>query len=262
MGKQARLVALFVIATFVASWALWAGAAAAGLGGWGFIGGTVMPAVVALGLTAWRDGSAAAAALAAQAARWRAGVGWYALALFFMAAVKLAAAGLQRLIIGTWPTFGDTALVLVLLGVLISTPVQAGEEIGWRGFMTPRLAALVGWRGAGLITGVVWATWHLPMFFIAGGDMVGQSFPVFALSVTAIALVMTAIYVGTRSSLLLTMLMHSAVNNTTGIVPSRAPAAGVFTLASSPMGWLTAAVLWGAAAGFLVWMPKVKAAPR
>jgi len=35
-----------------------------------------------------------------------------------------------------------------------------GEEIGWRGALTPNLGALIGPRSAGLACGFAWAAWH------------------------------------------------------------------------------------------------------
>src|ERR1700676_2285886 len=103
---------------------------------------------------------------------------------------------------------------------MISTPVQAGEEIGWRGYALPRLAARFGLARASLLLGVLWGCWHLPLFFVPGVDNYGQSFPVFVLGTTALSVAIAWLYAHTNGSLLLTMLMHSAVNQTLGIVPS------------------------------------------
>ena len=54
----------------------------------------------------------------------------------------------------------------MLAAVAVSTPWQAGEEIGWRGYLLPRLSGRVGLPAASLIVGVIWACWHLPFFFI------------------------------------------------------------------------------------------------
>ncbi|MFI7416098.1 lysostaphin resistance A-like protein [Nonomuraea sp. NPDC049684] len=46
--------------------------------------------------------------------------------------------------------------------VLVTGPILAfAEEIGWRGYLQPRLAWL-GERASMLVTGVVWIAWHLP----------------------------------------------------------------------------------------------------
>jgi membrane protease YdiL (CAAX protease family) len=38
-----------------------------------------------------------------------------------------------------------------------------GEEIGWRGFLVPRLFAKIGFTGAALVTGMIWSVWHYPL---------------------------------------------------------------------------------------------------
>jgi len=61
---------------------------------------------------------------------------------------------------------------------------------------------------------------HLPLFFLPGADKYGLSFPVWTLQAVALSVAITWLYAGANGSLLLTMLMHSAVNQTVGIVPS------------------------------------------
>jgi hypothetical protein len=66
------------------------------------------------------------------------------------------------------------------------------------------------------------------------------------------------IYVNTSGSLLLVMLMHSAVNQTLGMVPSAVPGAdNPFGFHMSLVGGLTLALLWIAAAYFLVRMRRM-----
>ena len=139
---------------------------------------------------------------------------------------------------------------------MLSTPVQAGEEIGWRGFAF-RLAARLGPARASLLLGIVWAIWHLPLFFVPGIDNYGQSFAIFALQVTAISVPMAWLYARTSGSLLLVMLMHGASNQTRNIVPSAVPAtAHALTLSTYLPAWLTVMLLWIAACYFLFRMPN------
>jgi uncharacterized protein len=51
-------------------------------------------------------------------------------------------------------------LALPFLGALLVPPL--GEELGWRGWLYPRLAERHGPLAGGLMTGAVWAIWHLP----------------------------------------------------------------------------------------------------
>ncbi len=112
---------------------------------------------------------------------------------------------------------------------------------------------------ASVLLGLIWACWHLPLFFVPGIDNYGQSFPIFVLGVTALSVAITWLYAHTNGSLLLTMLMHSAVNQTLGIVPSAvANAANPFALSASLAAWLTGAFLWITAVYFLVRMPKAE----
>ena len=111
-------------------------------------------------------------------------------AIAYMAAIKLTVAVIHRVVTGAWPAFGSEPVYIMALAVVVSTPVQAGEEIGWRGYALPRLAKGVGLPTASILVGFIWATWHLPLFFIAGIDKTGQSFPVYLLDVTALSVTM------------------------------------------------------------------------
>jgi len=214
--------------------------------------GVAAPAIVALSLS--RSFS-----LLRRVIQWRVGVRWYLFAIGYMAAIKLTAALLHRIAVGVWPRFGSDPWYLIVAAIVISTPFQSGEEIGWRGYALPRLAARFGYAGASVILGVIWACWHLPIFFMPGADKYGQSFPVYLLQVTALSVAAAWLYVHTKGSLLLVMLMHAAVNNTKDIVPSAVPgAANPLALSTSLPAWLTVALLWICAAYFLIAMRKGK----
>jgi uncharacterized protein len=254
-----RALTKFFAITFAVSWALWLLAAMVPANFPGrtalFLPGTVTPALAALWLTVSREKKTGARALLRRLVAWRVSPGWYVLALGYMAGIKLAAACIQRAITGEWPAFGSMPVVLLFLAALVSTPVQAGEELGWRGYALPRMATAIGLRWSSVLLGVVWAAWHLPLFFIPGVDLAGQSFLVFMLDVTALSVAFSYLYERTNGSLLLVMLLHAAVNNTTGIVPASVEASGVFGMQASLMGWLTGLLLWITAAYFLWRMP-------
>ncbi|HKW88858.1 MAG TPA: type II CAAX endopeptidase family protein [Candidatus Acidoferrales bacterium] len=219
--------------------------------------GIFAPALVALGVTAQERGAADVRALLRRAIQWEAGARWYVFAVAYMAAVKLSVAILHRLLAGSWPPFGHELPGVIIVAIAISTPVQAGEEIGWRGFALPRMASRMGFAGASVVLGLLWAAWHLPIFFMPGADKYGQSFPVWALGVTALSVAIAWLYVHTNGSLLLTMLMHSAINQTVGIVSDAAPQPGnPFSFHAPLQFWLTIALLWLPAVWFLLRMPK------
>lgn len=53
------------------------------------------------------------------------------------------------------------------------------EEIGWRGFLLPKLESLFSKITAPLILGVIWAGWHIPLWFINGTTQSSRSFLAF-----------------------------------------------------------------------------------
>ncbi len=219
--------------------------------------GTFAPGLVALGLTARAEGGAGVRALLGHLFAWRVRVRWYVFAIGYIAAVKLTVAVVERFATGAWPRFGGPPWYLMIAATLFSTVIggQSGEELGWRGYALPRMAARFGLGGASLLLGVIWAAWHLPLFFLEGADTHGQSFPVFVLQVTALSVAMAWLWWRTNGSLLLTMLMHAAINNTKDIVPSAVRAArDPFALSTSGTAWLSLALLWLAAGWLLVRM--------
>lgn len=221
-----------------------------------FLPGTFAPAMVAIWLT-WRShGREGTRALLSGMFESRVRTRWYVFAVGYMAAVKLTAAMAHRVITGAWPAFGQEPWFLLVLAIVSSTPVQAGEEIGWRGYALPKLGARMGLARASVLLGVIWAAWHLPLFFMPGTGNTGQPFFLFLATVTALSVAMAWLYAHAGGSLLLVMLMHAAINNTTGIVPSAvADTTSPLTGSPSMMAWLTCAVMWLGAAYFLVRMP-------
>jgi len=182
---------------------------------------------------------------------------WYLFALAYIPVIKLTAALIHRLATGEWPRFGDEPWYLILPAIAVSTPVQAGEEIGWRGYALPRLTARFGLARASIVLGLVWGCWHLPQFFIPEADTYGQSFFVYVSQVTALSVAMAWLYARTNGSVLLVMLLHAAVNNAKDIVPSALPgASSTFGLSASLVAWLTVTLLWICAAYFLTTMRR------
>ncbi len=219
--------------------------------------GTFAPSLVALALTARKYGTTGVNALLGRIFHWRLAARWYVFAISYIAVIKLIVAVAHRMAIGAWPRFGHEGPVTMLVAILLSTPVQSGEEVGWRGYALPHLAQAMGYARGALLLGVLWACWHLPQFFFMAADTYRQSFPVWSLQVIALSIAMAWLYTKSNGSLLLMMLMHAAVNNTKDIVPSAVSnPSGTFSLHASLVMYLTVAVTWIAAAYFLIRMPK------
>lgn len=256
---------VFTLLTFAVSWSLWRAALLIQGGDFGhparlapigtalYLLGVFVPALVAIALTSVDGGRAARQQLLGRVLAWSVDARWYAFAILYYPLVKLAAAVAHRVALGVWPAFTDEPLAGMLAATVVSTPAQAGEEIGWRGFLLPKVAARAGLPAASVIVGLIWALWHLPFFFMAGTDKSGQSFSAYAAGVVALSVAMAFLYWRTRGSLFLTMVMHAAVNNIR-LIPSVPVAASPLELRASFVVWSTNAVMWAAAAGLLVAM--------
>ena len=136
--------------------------------------GTFAPSLVALWLTARAEGDTGLRTLLGGVLRWRVAARWYLFAVGYIPAIKLTVALVHRVATGSWPVFGSESWYVILGAIAVSTPFQAGEEIGWRGYALPRLAARFGLARASLLLGLIWACWHLPQFFIPEATPTGS----------------------------------------------------------------------------------------
>jgi membrane protease YdiL (CAAX protease family) len=57
--------------------------------------------------------------------------------------------------------------LLATVGVLGSLAYALGEEIGWRGFLLPRLVSRFGFTAGCLLSGCIWAIWHYPLWMFS-----------------------------------------------------------------------------------------------
>jgi len=160
------------------------------------------------------------------------------------------------LVIGRLPN--RPRLRAILAATVLSTAGQAGEEVGWRGYLLPRLTERIRLAPASLAVGMVWAVWHLPLFFASRADPNHQLFAFYVLQVTAYSIALAWLYWRTEGSLLLTMLMHSAFNNMKDIVSSGGvPSANPFTLDATFVLRFTVLLLWLVRVALLVGMRGV-----
>jgi membrane protease YdiL (CAAX protease family) len=101
---------------------------------------------------------------------------------------------------------------------LINGFFSLGEELGWRGFMLPRMLARHSWVNAALIAGVLWSLWHFPLWgranYALSGSMVHTMLELLltTLTATAVSVIITAIFLHTRQSLIPSLLLHGATN--------------------------------------------------
>src|SRR5260370_9941995 len=120
--------------------------------------------VVAIAMRARAEGRAGVRALLHRLLQWRVGARWFVFAAGYMAAIKLTVALVHRIATGAWPGSGDVPLYVLPLAIVVSTPVQAGEGIGWRGYALARMAAPFGLAPASILLRLLCAFLHPPLF--------------------------------------------------------------------------------------------------
>jgi membrane protease YdiL (CAAX protease family) len=167
------------------------------------------PSISGLLLT-WRlEGRAGLSRMAERAGRWRVQPVWLAVALGTNPVVYLVILLTLTVLVSTAfaPGFQPIGLVIGLMAGCI-------EELGWTGFATPRLLSRGSPLRAGIVLGLIWATWHGLADFAGNSDDLGaQWLPYFlvywVVTLTAYRVLMTFVYTHTRS-LLVAMLMHAS----------------------------------------------------
>ena len=119
--------------------------------------GASAPALSAVAVTFRTVGRAGLITLLRGIVQWRVSAKYYVFALGFMVAIKLTAALIYRASTNLWPRFDASQWYLIPVAIAFSTPFQAGEEIGWRGYALPQLAKHFGFGSASVLLGLIWA---------------------------------------------------------------------------------------------------------
>lgn len=217
--------------------------------------GSFAPSIVALGMTV-EEGRAGSMALLGRLFDWRVAARWYVLAVCYPVAILSGVEIAHRLIAGAWVSFRPPQGFAIVTSTILTLPVIASEEIGWRGYALPRLTRKFGLRRASLILGLIWACWHLPVFFTPGRGAYVQTIPTFVLEVTALSVAFAWLYGNTNGSLLPVTLMHSAIDESFSVLPALKTSAGPFMFTTELVPWLIIGFAWLFSAYFLARMPR------
>ena len=100
------------------------------------------------------------------------------------------------------------------------------EEGGWRGFALPRLERRHGPLVGSLILGILWACWHLPLFWITvwGTPPTILNMVLFVPTVVFMTIVYTWVFNNTKGSVLIAILLHTSFDLLVGPVGLLFPA--------------------------------------
>ncbi|MEI4801931.1 type II CAAX endopeptidase family protein [Bacillus sp. FJAT-51639] len=115
------------------------------------------------------------------------------------------------------PTIFDGATMQKPLYVaLLSFPIMiiggGLEEIGWRGFLQPALQKRFSAFFSTVIVSIIWAIWHLPLWFIPGTNQSQRNFISFTITIIAVSFLLTTIYNATKS-IFMCLIFHALLNS-------------------------------------------------
>ena len=146
--------------------------------------------------------------------------GYYLLALVLFPAFWFLGNLLSRALgmevpFSRYPVVDINLLVMVILFFLYNVTYGGlSEEPGWRGFALPRLQAKFSPLVSSLILGVIWAVWHAPGRF---GGIEAKSLSdtlVECVLIVLVTVIFTWLFNRTKGSILVTALVHPAMNTT------------------------------------------------
>jgi membrane protease YdiL (CAAX protease family) len=152
---------------------------------------------------------------------WRFPLWLYAYAAGLTVVGGIIALAIARLATGSGPIWPEpmSAYVPALVFIYVLIFSVAGEELGWRGVALPALLKWFPPVGSSLIVGVIWATWHLPLFFVPDNFHADIPLVLFAVQIIASSVIYTQLHLASRGSLLIAHLFHAAFNTTVGLLP-------------------------------------------
>jgi membrane protease YdiL (CAAX protease family) len=167
-----------------------------------------------------RDGFAGGLrGLVGRCLHWRVHPIWFAVVLVLPPACLVAAICVHDWLQGktiVLPSLGKPATLLPHLMLTLFTAGPLGEEPGWRGFALPRLRAIWHPIPASLLLGVIWALWHLPLWWVAD---VPAPFWLYVVGVLPLTYLFTWVAEHTSGSVLLALLFHASLNTSLARLP-------------------------------------------
>jgi membrane protease YdiL (CAAX protease family) len=150
--------------------------------------------------------------------------GYYLLALVLFPAIWFLGNLLSRALGMDVPFSSYPAVDVKLLGMVILfflyNSIYGGlsEEPGWRGFALPRLQAKFSPLVSSLILGVIWSVWHAPArFWGIEAKSLSDTLVEWVL-IALVTVIFTWFYNRTKGSILVTALVHSAMNTATSFL--------------------------------------------
>jgi membrane protease YdiL (CAAX protease family) len=171
---------------------------------------------------------------------------------------------IQDLGIPLWLLMVMQTVQALLLGPVINSFFTFGEELGWRGYLQPKLM-LLGGRKTMLWMGLIWGVWHWPVILM--GHNYGLDYPG-APFLGPLAMVWFCFLIGTLlgwltlrgGSVWPAVIGHASINSVAGLAALVSSAEANPLLGPLPIG-IVASLPLAVFIAYLFWRPSMLEAP-
>ena len=211
-----KIIGKYLISTFIVSWLLWGSVAVAGKTGIGFLSfgspfgtmlyvlGGISPAICEIFLKKSVSPKEEFKSFMKSIVNPKHSIWMY----FYSIG--------GAMLIQAFPVFFGLTQVKqpLYMGFIMIIPMIIGggiEEIGWRGLLQPELEKKCPHIIAAISVGIIWAIWHLPLWFIDGTNQQSMNFIWFCINT-----IMLSFFIGSvtyvSKSIFMAILAHASIN--------------------------------------------------
>jgi len=174
--------------------------------------GSLVPSTLGLVFIGLLSGRAGVRRVLRRLVHGRIGLRWYLAALALTMLVPRAVVVMFLVGVDTPVVVNTIVGVRFLFAFMIFPGSALGEELGWRGFVLPRMQARHSALKASLLIGILWGPWHLPLWLTGSEGHPISLYVPFVVAVVASCVFYTWLYNNTGGSLLIVVLYHAASN--------------------------------------------------
>ncbi len=239
----------FLVLTFVFSWYFWSAAAwVPGSRDLYLVLGGLGPSLVGLVLIFLLDGEGGVRRVLSKMLPGDVHPFWFLFSPFGALAIALPGILFSVYLGGEGYVLGDLSTVyqVVVSFVAVFAFSVVGEEIGWRGFILPRLQRDAVAAVSGIVLGAVWGIWQIPLWYVPGHAYQSIPLPIFLVYVAGVSVLCTWLYNNTCGNLLVVSLFHATSYAALGLLlmlSTRAEVGLLPMLASTGTLWVLVGVI-------------------
>jgi membrane protease YdiL (CAAX protease family) len=164
---------------------------------------------------------------------------WYVLSIFLFPLVLIFSSWIASFFGTPFSIPLDKLPRLIPVFIIVTGQAGIGEEIGWRGVMTPELNKRFKLVPASIITGILWAIWHTPLFFTPDmfqfqmAELWGfvPSMVYYMVFLTSSSVIYSIGFTRSKGSLLVPILFHGSLNTGSWLIGANELENGTYPLA-------------------------------